>query len=181
MVETVGRVFAAVTLPPEAQIALRDQLSEVNIPGKIVPGVNLHLTLRFLDVVNEVVYDRFLAALAPMADQGTFRMKLSHLGVFPNPRRATVLWAGVGAGTLELARLNEIAEEAAQTAGLPAEERPFHPHVTLSRIRPPHNVSPLLDQNLDVAWRCTTVVIFRSHLSRGGASYEPLDTYVLTG
>lgn len=177
--ETVGRVFAAVALPPEVQMALKDQLSEAGLPGKTVPLANLHLTLRFLDVVTDVVYDRFLAALAPMAVQGTFRVTLSRLGVFPNPRRATVLWAGVGTGALELARLNEIAEQAAQTAGLTPEERPFHPHVTLSRIRPPLNVSHLLDYDIDVSWRCSHMVLFRSHLVRGGVSYEALDSYPL--
>jgi 2'-5' RNA ligase len=80
-----------------------------------------------------------------------------------------------------LGLLSEHAEESAQGAGLAPEERPFHPHLTLARIRPPVDVRGLLDEELDLSWPCDRVVVYRSHLGRGGARYEPLDSVDLIG
>jgi 2'-5' RNA ligase len=77
--------------------------------------------------------------------------------------------------------INEQAEEAAVRAGLVPEERPFHPHVTLSRIRPPVDVHDMVDEELQFSWRCERLVMYRSHLGRGPARYEPLDTIDLIG
>ena len=43
-------------------------------------------------------------------------------------------------------QLASVCEEAALAAGFAAEERPYHPHLTLSRIRPWQDVSDLVDR-----------------------------------
>ena len=43
---------------------------------------------------------------------------------------------GVEGGGDELGTLAAAAEEAAQAVGYEPEDRPYHPHLTLSRIRP---------------------------------------------
>jgi len=75
-----------------------------------------------------------------------------------------------------------VAEEAAQSAGFGPEDRLFRAHLTLSRVRPAEDVSGLLETFADagVGWRCRSVVVYRSHLGRGGARYEPLETFPLT-
>ncbi len=182
MVDGLARVFAAVPLSVEARLALEDRLAGHVIPGRPVPPENWHLTLRFLGSVDEVTYERFVAALDSMDLGRVLDLRLSALGAFPNPRRATVLWAGLSGGEEELAALAELAEEAAQEAGLEPEERPFRAHLTLSRIRPQIDVSELLAAvgEVDIAWRCDTVVVFRSHLGQGGARYEALESLSLT-
>jgi 2'-5' RNA ligase len=181
MVEHLGRVFAAVPLPPEIRLALSDRLSDLKIPGRLVPPDNWHITLRFLDTIDQVTYERFLSGLAAAETQSPFRVSLDVFGAFPRPRKATVFWAGVGRGAEAMGLLSEHAEESAQGAGLAPEERPFHPHLTLARIRPPVDVRGLLDEELDLSWSCDRVVVYRSHLGRGGARYEPLDSVDLIG
>ncbi|MGD2100797.1 MAG: RNA 2',3'-cyclic phosphodiesterase [Acidimicrobiia bacterium] len=180
MEELVGRVFLAVELPPEIRFVLKEIVGDMSIPGRPVAPPNWHITLRFLDTVDRVTYERFLAALDPPAETA-FRISLDGFGAFPRPKKATVFWAGVGDGEKELAVLNEQAEEAALSAGLSPEERPFHPHLTLSRIRPPADVRGLIDTELSLSWRCERLVMYRSHTGRGGASYEPLDSLNLIG
>lgn len=175
----VRRVFAAVPLPNEVRQALGERIVGLTIPGKLAPSENWHLTLRFLGVVDDVTLDRFLAGLAPVEEVRSFRVRLTGYGVFPNARRSTVVWAGVDEGADELARLNEIAEEAARAAGLSPEERPYHPHVTLSRVRPPANSEHLLGEHLDLSWRCDRVVVYESRLGGGPPRYEPLETFDL--
>ena len=176
----VGRVFLAAPLPTEIRFALGERISEIPIPGKVTPPENWHLTLRFLDTVDRVTYERFLSGLDPLVES-SFQLRLSGFGAFPNERKATVFWAGVGKGAEQLGMLNEQAEEAAVGAGLLPEERPFHPHLSLSRIRPHGDVREIIDEDLDLGWRCERLVMYRSHLGRGGARYEPLDALDLIG
>lgn len=176
----LGRVFLAVPLPPEIKFALAERVDDIPIPGRIAPMDNWHITLRFLDTIDRVTYERFLNALDPVGETA-FRVALDGFGTFPNPRKATVFWAGIGAGSTQLAMLNEEAEEASLAAGLAPEERPFHPHLTLSRIRPPVDVRELVEEDLQLSWRCERLIVYRSHLERGGARYEPLDSIDLIG
>ncbi|MEX1135078.1 MAG: RNA 2',3'-cyclic phosphodiesterase [Acidimicrobiia bacterium] len=181
MVGSVGRVFAAIPMPAEVRLALDEKLQQHLLPGKVAPPENWHFTLRFLGNVDEVTYQRFLAEL-DTADLGRrFRVALSGLGAFPNPKRATVLWVGVSQGEDEMSELALTTEEAAQAAGLPPEDRPFHPHLTLSRIRPQVDVTTLIESFGDtgIGWRCETMVVYRSQLGRAGARYEILEIFNL--
>jgi 2'-5' RNA ligase len=181
MVETVGRVFAAAPLPPEIRMALADRVSKLDIPGKLAPTENWHITLRFLGVVDELTYERFLGGLSDVGRTKVFRVHLSGFGAFPRASRANVVWVGLDDGSAQLGVLNEMAEEAATDAGLTGEERPFHPHVTLSRVRPPADARHLEKEPLDLGWACDRLVVYRSHLGGGPARYEPLESLWFTG
>ena len=183
MVEGVAtRIFVAVPLPDEIRMALADRLGSLVMPGKPVPPENWHITLRFLGWTDDVAFDRLLAALDE-ADLGPpFDMMLGEMGAFPRPKSATVIWLAVSEGLSRLEELAAAAEEAAQSAGFGPEDRPFRAHLTLSRVRPAEDASGLLDSfpGADLGWRCGSVLVYRSHLGRGGARYEPLETFPLT-
>jgi RNA 2',3'-cyclic 3'-phosphodiesterase len=183
MVERVAtRIFVAVPLPGEIRMALADRLQSLDMPGRGVPPENWHITLRFLGWTDDVAFDRLLAALDE-ADLGpSFDMMLGEMGAFPRPSSATVIWLAVSKGATRLEDLAAVAEEAAQSAGFGPEDRPFRAHLTLTRVRPAEDASGLLDSypGADLGWRCRSVVVYRSHLGRGGARYEPLETFPLT-
>jgi 2'-5' RNA ligase len=182
VVEDLSRVFLAVPIPSDTTAILAALVAGAGpIPGKPAPPRNWHLTLRFLGAVDEVRYDRLLASI-DQADLGwSFRIGFDHLGAFPNPRRATVLWLGVGPGSAALGELARTVEDAVQSAGFPPEDRPFHAHLTLSRIRPDRDVSHLVDSVHipSVSFRATEVVLFRSELGGGPARYTPLESFAL--
>jgi 2'-5' RNA ligase len=116
------------------------------------------------------------------ADFGSgFELTLDRLGAFPKEKRASVLWAGSSGGEGRLDELAEAVAEAVEAAGFKAEERPFHPHVTLSRIRPPQDVTRLIagTGGLRVRTRVDAVTLLRSHLGRGTPHYEILERFVL--
>jgi 2'-5' RNA ligase len=175
----VGRVFAAVPLPDEVRAALADRMRGLSIPGTPVMPENWHVTLRFLGLVDEVTYDRFLHGMSHVEGTGTFRIALEGMGAFPNGRNATVLWVGVGDGVKELTKLYGVVEGASVAAGLDPQERPFHPHLTLARVRPPEDVRRILDHEVKLTWRCDRVVVYLSSPGLGGAIYEPLETFSL--
>jgi len=84
-------------------------------------------------------------------------------------------------GGYRAAQLAAEVEEAVVDAGLPPEDRPFRAHLSLSRIRPPRDVGRLLESvaPLDVRMAVERIVLYRSHLGRGGARYEEVEEFTL--
>lgn len=181
----VGRIFVGIELPADTRQALVARLHAVvdgTIPGRVVPPTNWHVTLRFLGEVGEVDYDKLLAELST-ADLGRpFGVVFDGLGTFPRSKRATVLWVGVSTGENSLNHLADLSWSAIDASGFPPEDRPFHPHLTLSRLRPPEDLSRLISEAppLRVPARVDAITMFRSHLGPEGASYEILDRIKLT-
>lgn len=108
-----------------------------------------------------------------------FRVRLGGLGAFPKPSRATVLWVDFAQGEDRLEGLAARVEQAVEIAGLPAEDRPFRAHLTLSRIRPHQDVRRLLEEvaPLGIGWIVDRVVLYRSHLGPGGPRYEEMAVF----
>ncbi|WKZ82732.1 MAG: RNA 2',3'-cyclic phosphodiesterase [Acidimicrobiia bacterium] len=177
------RIFVAVSLDGETRHALAHALSAgvASIPGKIVPPENWHLTLRFLGDVEEVACDRLLGCLSESDLGGAFTLRWEGLGAFPRPDRATVLWVGVGAGLDRLEALEDATDAAIDRAGFPAEERPFNPHLTLSRIRPPQDLTAILASapGVSIPMAVDRIGVFRSRLGEGAPRYRLLEEFLL--
>jgi RNA 2',3'-cyclic 3'-phosphodiesterase len=181
MVESIGRVFVAVGFPPEVRMAITEHLDRRRLPGVPVPAENLHFTLRFLGDLGSVDFDRLLAALDEATLPDPFPVTLGGLGAFPKPQQATVLWLGVTAGGDGLEDLHSTVEGACDRAGLGREERPFRPHVTVSRIRPPEDVRAVIADLSPLGLRSVIdeIVVLRSHLGESAPRYEPLERFLL--
>ncbi|HEV2150007.1 MAG TPA: RNA 2',3'-cyclic phosphodiesterase [Longimicrobiaceae bacterium] len=179
------RLFLAVDLPEDArralEVHLRESLAGRPLPGRAVAPRSWHLTLRFL---GDTAPERRVGVVRALreADPGpAFTLGFGGLGAFPRPARASVLWLGVEEGAAPLRALAATAEEAARQAGFPAEARPFSPHLTLSRIRPPQDVRGVVERVPAFRERIPVeeVVLFRSHLGPGGARYEAVEHFPL--
>ena len=177
------RLFLAVDLTDEVAHGLAAFLEEetMGLPGRPTPPANWHLTIRFLGSTTALQRDRILEYLDEHLAVEPFLLSFDGLGAFPKPARATVLWLAVERGADRLAAMAEIADHAAQAAGLEPEDRPFHAHLTLARIRPPMNVSPLIERvpRFPLSMEVDRLTLYRSHLTRDGATYEALDSVEL--
>lgn len=182
--EAAGRLFIGVPLTDEARgeigARLRDALPD-GLPGRAVPAANWHLTLRFLGATRA---DQLAAVRAHLqaAELGdAFGARFSGLGAFSRPRSARVLWMATTEGSDRLRDLARIAEDAARAAGFAPESKSYKPHLTLSRIQPPRDVTGVIERvpPLQVGMRVGEVVLFRSHLGGGPARYEPVERFAL--
>jgi RNA 2',3'-cyclic 3'-phosphodiesterase len=179
-----ARLFLGVPLSD----GVRDRLStavaeapERGFGGRSIPPENWHITLRFLGPSTVERTARFMGAL-DAADRGAvFRISLRGWGAFPRPRRATVLWVGVEDPTGGLARLAEVSETAARSAGYPPEQRPFRPHLTVGRSRAPVDLSPILAAlpPIDIPLEAGRLVLFRSTLGGPAPVYTPIRSILL--
>jgi len=96
----------------------------------------IHVTLSFMGDIPVATAENILELLPGVtAGFRPFELAISGLGAFPNLRCPRVLWAGL-AGELEmLSELRSAVEDAVGRLGLPKEQRPFSPHLTLGRLR----------------------------------------------
>jgi 2'-5' RNA ligase len=120
------RLFVAVEVPP---VSIR----EMGGRGENAPS---HITLKFLgDVPEDRLQDIGAALEKELAGAHGGKIVLQGMGAFPSNDRPRVLWVGVTEGTEVLMDLNQRVERALAALGFPREDRPFHPHVTVARIK----------------------------------------------
>lgn len=141
----------------------------------------MHLTLKFLDEVPEARLPDLQRALQRAATAtAPFGLEIGGVGAFPNFRRARVYWVGAELSD-PLLLLHTSVEQAFRAVGFPTEARPFHPHLTLGRVKAPvsRSMADLLAAAAErVSYRATvpvdTVELMRSFPGSNGARYEPL-------
>jgi 2'-5' RNA ligase len=181
VVEPVGRIFLAVDLTPAARQILSRRVMVMTdgakLPGRVSPPRNWHMTLWFLGQVPRDRFEVMVHLLTETSLGEAFPCRFERLGAFPRPGRASVLWVGVSTGADKLSALAARVGEAVEGAGLRVPERPFSAHLTLSRLRPPQDLRPLVagapPAGVDMVVKDVTV--FRSHLGGGPPSYEVME------
>src|SRR5262245_45951503 len=133
------RTFIAVDLGKairDRTVALQDAMARSGAEVKWVEPENLHVTLLFLGEVDDRAIPRVCKVVAETTQKhAAFTMSVETAGCFPNPRRARVLWIGVGQGAQELCRLHDDLERPLEELGYRREERRYTPHITLGRVR----------------------------------------------
>lgn len=181
------RLFVALDLEPGILAQLRQALTNYR---QLAPNAHwtrvesLHLTLKFIGEVDPAREAEIIAALRGL-QQAEFPLHLAGLGVFPQPRRPRVFWAGIQP-SIQLAHLAQTIESALLPLGIPAEERAFSPHLTLARGHSPADLLPLVpllrpDQP---HWGHQTVRefhLYQSYPVRGLYQYEKRTTFPLAG
>lgn len=180
--DVAGRLFLAVPLTESVRAALSSEARRAGpLPGRPVLPESWHLTLRFLGDTPADSLDRLRDELKVAPLDPPFSIRFGAYGAFPRANRAAVLWLGVDEGLEPLQTLAAEVEMAVRRAGFPAEGRPFKAHLTLSRLRPPEDVRPVLERlpAFGKSMPVEEVVLFRSHLGRGPARYEPLERFTL--
>lgn len=184
----LGNIFLAVDLADETRHALAATLSDsgaaARIPGRRTRPENWHITLRFIGEATPVQIDRLAErtdALLRLSAPGRDTVTVEGLGAFPKQAKATILFASITDRSELLSTLAGICDEAATDVGFEPEGRPFVPHLTLSRIRPPRDVRSIIDHldlvpiKVDVA----AVTMFRTTPTAHGVTYVPLHSCAL--
>ena len=136
-----------------------------------LPRQQWHLTVQFLGPVDDAeelsdAVGRAIAGVAP------FSVQLTGGGAFPSPRRAAVLWVGVREPE-PLVTLADAVTSATAELGHRAEERAYHPHLTVARAGRPRSVTGLVEQLAGVgpgpAWTVADVALVASDTRPEGA------------
>jgi len=175
------RLFAGIPVPDSARDRIAAQLP-ASLPGRPVPKINWHFTLRFLGDTESSSRDAFVSALQAITLGTPFEIRFDVLGAFPDPRKARILWLGVDEGQKRITALAAKVESAARAAGFPPETREYTPHLTLARLRPSASITHLIAtaKPVSAAMIVNEVVLYRSELGGGTHSrYEIIERFPL--
>ncbi len=174
------RTFVAVKIPVTA--ALRPVLrllATKNWPVTAVSPDNLHVTLKFLGDAPIESRDAIQDQIAKsVTGKPPFDLRVVGLSAFPKVDRPSVVWAGLNDAE-PLVSLAHRLEEALELLGFAREPRPFHPHLTLARVkgRPPRELFELLRQHVDTDFGTVEIAsleFLRSDRERDGARHSTL-------
>ncbi len=167
------RMFVA-ALPPEEVLADLDEFLDVRREAaefRWSSSEQWHLTLAFLAEVSDRQLDGLVERLTAAAGRrAPLTLRLAGGGAFPDPSRARVLYAGVGADLAELDRLAAAARAAAVGAGVRVDGTRFRPHVTLARLSRAQEVTRwlrILDTYRGPSWPLTELALVESRLGEG--------------
>lgn len=179
------RLFVALPVPAEVRENLRsllDQLHAVDSHQRFIPPENLHLTLKF---IGEVPPDR-LAAIAAQLEKVRLsvfvELQFRGIGFFPNARRPSVAWVGI-LSSPQLAQLAAAINDVLSAVGIPRDEKPFVPHLTIARFkltRISTALSTALEKFVNQSFGSLSSGEFQlieSQLKSGGAEYTTLRSF----
>jgi 2'-5' RNA ligase len=138
-----------------------------------VPAANLHVTAKFLGSVPEEALEAVADVLRrALAAKQPFEAHARGLGVFPNECQPRVLWVGVDGGAALLGLVRDV-ETAMVDLGFEREARPYHPHVTVGRVKEGvGDVGPLWRSDVELGVSLMNeLVLYESRTARTGAEY----------
>jgi RNA 2',3'-cyclic 3'-phosphodiesterase len=185
-----SRVFCAIELPTTVRASLMRQIKRLR---EAVPHAqaswsreeNIHLTLKFLsEIQTSRLSNLSNAAARAVADFSPFQITLEETGVFPKHGAPRVLWIGVKDESGKLAELQTRLEESCAGEGFAREERPFHPHLTIARLRKPQGARTLAAAHIEMRFQPADVavaelLVIRSEPSGAGSKYSVVSRHRL--
>jgi len=162
--------------------ALLESLRAVSSQTRWVRPENLHVTLKFMGEVPETKLAATRSVLAGVRSDQPVTVDFRGLGFFPNEKRPRVFWAGIEASP-NLKTLAADIESVVEKLGIPREQRPFSPHLTLARFEPPGLPEKLRSAIQEKAarefgsLRTNQYHLIESKLKPSGAEYTTLESF----
>ena len=128
------RIFIGIDLDPEVRARISRFLEGVQgfaPDARWVRPESLHITLKF---IGEQTPERVeaIAERLRRVKGGEFEIRSGGYGFFPTAKAPRVFWIGIRADP-QLAELAGTIDAATAELGIPREDRPYSPHLTLAR------------------------------------------------
>ncbi|MCJ7544909.1 MAG: RNA 2',3'-cyclic phosphodiesterase [Phycisphaerae bacterium] len=183
------RTFFAMDLDEllrDALIQAQDALANSGAKLRPVDRSNLHVTLVFLgDVADGLLGEALTVAAEAAASVEPFDFQMAGLSAVPPRGEVRMVWANVADPTGRMKLLQDRLTDALGGMGLRQEERAFHPHITLARIKfaddPPRfrrSVDQLANQDFGTQ-HAEELTAYSSTLTPTGPVYTALARYRL--
>ncbi|MGA9363974.1 MAG: RNA 2',3'-cyclic phosphodiesterase [Bacteroidota bacterium] len=177
------RSFIAIDTAPEVKAAIVDveeRLRSTDAKVRWESIEKFHITLKFLGNVEEPkahsLESRLEEVLRPFS---AFNMTYQGVGCFPNQHHPRVIWIGAENEDGTLRRIQETIEGVAESFGFQREERQFHPHITIGRVKGSRNLKVLVSELGNTAFAphsslIKEVLMMKSDLKPSGSVYTVL-------
>lgn len=169
------RIFFALWPTDEVRqniVKLFKQSPYYQLPGRILPDSNLHLTLHFVGNVS-VEKMQCLHNQAKHVIAEPFNIKLNHYGYFQRPK---IIWMGLEKVDTNLLSLHTNLASNLKPCGYNAEQRAFNPHLSLIRKVPQPDG---LERFTAIYWQVNEFVLVESVSTEAGVQYKVIQHYPL--
>lgn len=178
------RSFIAIETPKD----IRDNIGVLQTQlkpslGNLVRWVaieNMHLTLIFLGEVKEDFLNQVKEQLTSVVKMVMpFEANIKGFGAFPSQRSPRIIWVGMDKGKNEVIDLQSRIEKALKTIGYKPEDRKFHPHLTIGRVKGfIKETTNIFEANYTSRnFLVKSIVLFKSTLRPQGPIYEKLEVF----
>jgi RNA 2',3'-cyclic 3'-phosphodiesterase len=185
------RVFCAIEIPTEVRNRVLEHADRVcqaalSVQASWTKMENIHLTLKFFGNVERDKISKISRAADAVARQfSPLKIHVDGTGAFPKHGPARVLWIGLNDSSGKLIDLQKQFDRECAQEGFAAEDRAFHPHLTVARLRSSQGARRLSEVHgktkFDpVDFTATGLTVFRSELSGKGSLYSVISQHPLS-
>jgi len=185
------RSFLAIELPKPILKKIEEvqgDLKSTHADVRWVSPDKIHLTLKFFGNIEESRIDPIYMSIAePIRKTSSFSIKVRGIGAFPHLKNPRVIWMGLVDGGEVLTTLQKQIETQLGKIEFQPEDRPFHPHLTLGRMksnRGKEDLAGRIERHIEEEFgdfKVERVVLFKSDLRPSGPIYTPLKEMRLGG
>ena len=181
------RTFIALPLPSDVMLGMasvQKQLINSGAEVKWDTPEKFHITLKFLGDTDSSRIPQITDQLRKsICNFPVFELIYTKLGAFPNVDRPRVVWIGTSESQ-QILRLQSDVERVCSTLGFATDDRPFHAHITLGRVKGARSLERLTASLKSITFepllaRCTEVHFVRSELRPTGSVYTLLNSIPL--
>ncbi|MDP2209019.1 MAG: RNA 2',3'-cyclic phosphodiesterase [Bacteroidota bacterium] len=179
------RLFISIDSPAsvKAQMAeIQAELKKSQADVKWETADKFHITLKFLGETKDELLPAINGILETVGTKfPPFQIEYDDIGCFPNWKQPRVIWLGANETSGTLLKLKRSLDIELEKLGFETEDRKFHPHITLGRVKSQHNIKNLtvIMESLKFKSEITTcreILLMRSILKPSGSEYSTLTT-----
>jgi RNA 2',3'-cyclic 3'-phosphodiesterase len=193
------RLFVALDIDDASRRRIQrfmEGVSGVAPDARWVRPESLHVTLKFIGEKPAETVEEIKRALASIHSE-PFEIASRGYGFFPTTKAARVFWVGIESGP-RLSALAKAVDESTAALGIPKEDHPFTPHLTLARGggrsgSPRWRKGDTANENFQVLQEKLAALrapefgtmtareffLYQSQLSRGGSRYTKIGRFEL--
>jgi 2'-5' RNA ligase len=192
------RIFIGIDLEPEVRARIERFIEGVQgftPDARWARAESLHITLKFIGEQTPEQVETITKRLQQI-ECGSFEIRCAEYGFFPIAKAPRVFWIGIQSGP-QLAELAASIDTAVAELGIPREDRPCNPHLTLARAGgrsgspqwrkrdESNNTFAALEKRfptMNLDFGITTArefILYQSQLSPGGSRYTKLQRFPL--
>lgn len=185
------RSFLAIELPKPILRKIEEVQGDLRSTRADVRWVNpekIHLTLKFFGNIEESRSEPIFKSIEePIRNTLPFSLEVRGVGAFPHLRNPRVIWMGLVDGREVLVSFQKQIETQLEKIGFQPEDRPFHPHLTLGRMKSSRGKEELvgrMERHKEEEFgdfQVERVILFKSDLKPSGPIYTLLKEIKLGG
>jgi 2'-5' RNA ligase len=185
------RSFLAIELPKPILRKIEEVQGDLRSTRADVRWVNpekIHLTLKFFGNIEESRIEPIFKSIEePIRNTLPFSLEVRGVGAFPHLRNPRVIWMGLVDGREVLVSFQKQIETQLEKIGFQPEDRPFHPHLTLGRMKSSRGKDELvgrIERHKEEEFgdfQVERVILFKSDLKPSGPIYTLLKEIKLGG